>query len=179
MCTSEHPGVYGAYRTLEARRGIKIKWIELPTPLRDREEILDLYRRAMSPRTRAVVTSHITFVTGLLMPVRELSELVHERGALLSVDGAHPLGMLSLDLKGLGCDHYAASGQKWLLGGIGTGTCYIRRDLQEKIWPLVGYTDTERTATGRLGARKYEMSGQQNLPSVSGLRAAIRLQERI
>ncbi len=98
MCTSEHPGVYGAYRTLEARRGIKIKWIELPTPLRDREEILDLYRRAMSPRTRAVVTSHITFVTGLLMPVRELSELVHERGALLSVDVAHPLGMLSLDL---------------------------------------------------------------------------------
>ncbi len=68
MCTSEHPGVYGAYRTLEARRGIKIKWIELPSPLRDREEILDLYRRAMIPRTRAVVASHITFVTGLIKP---------------------------------------------------------------------------------------------------------------
>jgi selenocysteine lyase/cysteine desulfurase len=179
MCTHEHPGGYGAYRTLEARRGIRIKWIELPTPPQDHEEILDRYRQAMSQRTRVVVASHITFVTGLLMPVRELAELAHSQGTLLSVDGAHPLGMLSLDLKGLGCDHYAASGQKWLLGGTGTGLCFIRRDLQEKIWPLLGFADMEQHASGRLGARKYEMSGQQNLPSVSGLGAAIRLQERI
>ena len=179
MCTHEHPGGYGAYKTLEARRGIRIKWINLPTPPQDREEILDSYRQAMSPRTRLVVVSHITFVTGLVMPVRELAELAHSRGALLSVDGAHPLGMLSLDLKGLDCDHYAASGQKWLLGGTGTGLCFIRRDLQEKIWPLLGFADMSQHASGRLGARKYEMSGQQNLPSVSGLGTAIRLHERI
>ncbi len=48
MCTHEHPGGYGAYRTLEARHGIRIKWIELPTPPQDRKEILDRYRQAMS-----------------------------------------------------------------------------------------------------------------------------------
>ena len=179
MCTHEHPGGYGGYQTLEARRGIRIKWIELPTPPQDPEQILDLYRQAMSPRTRVVVVSHITFVTGLRMPVKELANIVHAQGALLSIDGAHPLGMISLDLKDLGCDHYAASGQKWLLGGTGTGFCYIRRDLQEKIWPLMGYADREQAASGRLGARKYEMSGQQNLPSISGLGTAIKLQERI
>jgi selenocysteine lyase/cysteine desulfurase len=179
MCTHEHPGGYGAYRTLEARTGIRIKWLDLPTPPQNREEILDRYRQAMSPRTRVVVASHMTFVSGLLMPVRGLAELAHSQGALLSVDGAHPLGMLALDLGGLGCDHYAASGQKWLLGGTGTGLCFIRRDVQERVWPLLGFADAQRQAPDPLGARKYEMSGQQNLPSVSGLGAAIRLQERI
>ena len=72
-CTHEHPGGYGAYMTLEARGEIRIKWIDLPAPPQDREEILNLYGEAMSPGTRLVVASHITFVTGLIMPVRELA----------------------------------------------------------------------------------------------------------
>jgi selenocysteine lyase/cysteine desulfurase len=179
MCTHEHTGGYGPYKALEARRAIRIKWIELPTPPRDADEILDTYRRAMSAKTRVLVASHITFVTGLLMPVRELAELAHARGALLSVDGAHPLGMLSLDLEGLGCDHYAASGQKWLLGGTGTGLCHVRGDLQSTLWPLFGFADADQADTGRRGARKYEMSGQQNLPSIAGLGAALRFQEQV
>ncbi len=179
MCTHEHPGGYGAYRTLTARRGIRIKWIELPTPPRGPRgdprslptghEPEDVHCRRQPYHLRHRIDRARSRV----------GRACHQRGALLSVDGAHPLGMLSLDLKGLSCHHYAASGQKWLLGGTGTGLCFIRRDLQEKIWPLLGFADTEQNAPGRLGARKYEMSGQQNLPSVSGLGAAIRLQERI
>ena len=43
------------------------------------------------------MVSHMTYVTGLVTPVKELTELAHRKGMLISVDGAHPLGMLQLD----------------------------------------------------------------------------------
>jgi hypothetical protein len=94
MCTHEHPGGYGAYKALEARRGIRIRWVDIPSPPKDMEQILDLYRAAIGPRSRLIMASHITFVTGLLMPVRSLAETAHRKGLLISLDGAHPLGML-------------------------------------------------------------------------------------
>ena len=45
------------------------------------------------------MVSHMTYVTGLVTPIKALPDLAHSKGALISVDGAHPLGMLDLDLK--------------------------------------------------------------------------------
>lgn len=173
MCTHEHPGGYGAYKALEARRGIRIRWVQLSTPPEDIEQILDLYRAAIGPRARLIMASHITFVTGLLMPVRHLAELAHRKGLLISLDGAHPLGMLPLSLNALGCDHYAASGHKWLLAGPGTGLCYVRRELQDDIWPLMGYAENSSQDPRRRGARKYELYGQKNLPTLLAMGAAL------
>ena len=80
--------------------------------------------------------------------------------------------MLALDLPALGCDHYAASGQKWLLGGTGTGLCYLRPELQQRVWPLMGFRDPKGHDRHSRGARRYELSGQQCLPAIAGLGAA-------
>jgi selenocysteine lyase/cysteine desulfurase len=90
------------------------------------------------------------------------------------VDGAHPLGMMDLDLKAMNVDHYAAAGQKWMMCGTGTGVCYIKRSLQDRIWPLMGAPGDPKD-----GAKKYEAFGQRDVPSVLGMTAAIDLQNAI
>jgi selenocysteine lyase/cysteine desulfurase len=117
------------------------------------------------------MVSHVTYVTGLVTPVKELADLAHRRGLLISVDGAHPLGLMDLDLHALGVDHYAAAGQKWLMCGTGTGVCYVKRDVQDRIWELMG-----PPADPKRGARKYEEFGQRDVPSALGMGAAIDLQ---
>lgn len=170
-CTHEHGGGIGAYRSLEKRFGIKIVPIDLPSPPQSSDQIVGLYEMAMTPRTKVIIVSHITYVTGLVMPVKELAELAHHRGILISVDGAHPLGMLDLNLQALDIDHYAAGGQKWLMCGTGTGVCYVKRAVQDRIWELMGPPSDRRR-----GARKYEQFGQRDVPNALGMEAAIDLQ---
>ena len=183
MCTHEHNGGIEAYLTLEKRRGIKIKWLEVPSPPESIDQIVELYDQAITPRTRCIMVSHLTYVTGLLMPVKELTDLARRRGLLISVDAAHPLGMIDIDFHGMGCDHYAGSGQKWLMCGTGTGLACVSRNIMDSVWPLMGAgsyrdEDTEERKFYR-DSRKYEDAGQRHTPSALGMATAIRFQNTI
>lgn len=179
MCRHEHGGGIGPYRTLGERAGVQIQWIDIPSPPESVDQIVGLYEKAVTSRTRVILVSHITYVTGLVMPIRELSELARRKGLLLSVDGAHPVGMMEVNFTELGCDHYAAAGQKWLLAGTGTGICYVKKDVQDRIWPLMGWVDRKAEKPNERGARKYELTGQKHVPSVLGMAAALELQNTI
>jgi selenocysteine lyase/cysteine desulfurase len=173
-CNHEHGGGIGPYRTLEKRVGIKQVVINIPSPPSSVDEIVGLYEKAITPRTKAIMVSHMTYVTGLITPVKELADLAQRRGILISVDGAHPLGMMDLDLKAMNIHHYAAAGQKWMMCGTGTGVCYVRRDVQDRIWPLMGPPGEPKD-----GAKKYEAFGQRDVPSVLGMTAAVEMQNAI
>ena len=174
----EHPWPIQIYRALERRRGLTIRWVEVPWPPSSPEQVVDLYREAMGPKTRALVVSHAMYPTGLIMPVKELCDLARERGVLSSVDGAHPVGMMEVDLAAMGCDHYAGAGQKWLLAGTGTGMAFVRSDLQERIWPDC-WVPEEDEGDYQTEARIYDFGGQRNAPSVLGMGAALELQTTI
>jgi selenocysteine lyase/cysteine desulfurase len=169
----EHFGGYQPYETIAKRHGIKIVWLDLPSPPDSPERIVDLYERAITPRTRVIVVSHLMYTTGLVMPLKELAELAHEKGALISVDAAQSLGILPTDVCALAIDHYAAPGQKWLLAGTGTGFTYIRQALQGLVWPLMGYD--EIGAPSAFPIARYEKVGQWNTPAWLGIGAAIEL----
>ena len=173
----EHPGGAHVYRTLEQRRGIRIKWLELPAAPESADQIVEIYRRAFTPRTKLIVVSHVLFVTGVRMPVEELAELAHSNGALISVDGAQAFGLLPLNLAASSVDHYAGSGQKWVLAGTGTGFTYIRKWLQRRVWPVYGFDDIDVPPKYKIG--RYEKCGQPNIPAWLGLGAAIELQREI
>jgi isopenicillin-N epimerase len=173
-CDHEHGGGIGPYTTLAKRVGVKPVIISIPNPPTSVDQIVGLYEKAITPRTKAIMVSHMTYVTGLITPVKELADLAERRGILISVDGAHPLGMMDLDLKAMNVHHYAAAGQKWLLCGTGTGVCYIRRDVQDRIWPLMGPPGDPKD-----GAKKYEAFGQRDVPSVLGMTAAVEMQNAI
>jgi selenocysteine lyase/cysteine desulfurase len=185
--SQEHLGGSGPYWTLADKFGIRVKVVDVPSPPESVEQIVDLYERAMTPRTKVLVVSHITYVSGLVMPIRELTELAHRHGALISIDGAHPLGMLPIDLHAIGCDHYAASGQKWLMAGTGTGISFINREVQQRVFAFGGASPTLRASptVGPLlkkfdaSARKYELFGQRHVPSALAIAEAVRMQTTI
>ena len=182
FCTHEHGGGIQPLMQIEARYGVKLVRVEVPSPPASPEQIVKIFERAITAKTRLLMVSHMTYVTGLVTPIKALSDLAHGKGALISVDGAHPLGMLDLNLGATGIDHYAAAGQKWLLAGTGTGVCYIKRDVQDRVWPLMGYADL-KTANDpkatQFGARKYELGGQRHVPSFRAMAEAMDLHETI
>jgi len=173
-CTHEHGGGTGPYKTLEKRVGMKIVNVDIPAPPASVDQIVGLYEKAITPRTKVIMVSHVTYVTGLVTPIKELADLAHRKGLLISVDGAHPLGLMDLNLHATGVDHYSAAGQKWLMCGTGNGVCYVKREVQDRIWNLMG-----PPADPKRGARKYEEFGQRNVPSALGMGAAIDLQNAI
>jgi selenocysteine lyase/cysteine desulfurase len=181
MNTHEHPGGYGAYRSLEQHRGIKVNEIEIPIVPESVDQVVELYENAITPRTRVIVVSHITYITGLLTPVKELSEMAHRHGLLISVDGAHPPGMIALDFHDMGCDHYAAAGQKWLLAGTGTGLGYFKLETQDHIHPLMGADGHEEDGVWVMheNAGRYEQCGQRHVSSALGMKTAVEFQNMI
>ncbi len=95
-------------------------------------------------RTRAVVVSHITSPTALVLPVEDVCEAARKAGVLSIVDGAHAPGHLALDVEAVGADVYAGNCHKWLCAPKGCGFLWARPEHQDWIEPLVvswGYHD--------------------------------------
>ncbi len=82
----------------------------------------DALAGAVGPRTQLVACSHVSWLTGRRAAVSDIAST----GVPVLVDGAQALGAVPLDVDALGCDYYAASGQKWLCGPHGTGCLYVR-----------------------------------------------------
>jgi selenocysteine lyase/cysteine desulfurase len=164
----EHPGLLGALTAARELRGVSIREVPLP-----------VIAEALSPRTRLIACSHVGWMSGLLAP----AEL-----ALLDVpvllDGAQGVGAIEVDVRALGCDAYAGSGQKWLCGPDGTGMLYVSPSLRERLEvSRRGYSNLADPDAG-LGARLHEDARRFDSPSLSAetvacALAAIRVLESV
>jgi isopenicillin-N epimerase len=88
-------------------------------------------------RTRAVVVSHITSPTALVLPVDEICAAARQAGVFSIVDGAHVPGHVPLDIEAMWPDVYAGNCHKWLCAPKGAGFLWAREEHQEWIEPLV------------------------------------------
>jgi L-cysteine/cystine lyase len=121
----EHPGVLAPLGLARRRRGIEV-----------RLEPFEQLAEKVGPRTRLVVCSHVSWLTGRVADAPRLAKC----GVPVLLDGAQGLGAVPTDVRELGCDYYAASGQKWLCGPMGTGYLYVRSDRIEELLPIAaGY----------------------------------------
>ncbi|MFN2317179.1 MAG: aminotransferase class V-fold PLP-dependent enzyme [Gemmatimonadales bacterium] len=119
------------------RDGIVLKQVSFPVPPPSQEHLVEIFRQAITPRTRVIEVTHITNLTGQIFPIREIVELARPRGIEVFVDGAHAYAHFPFTRDELGCDFYGTSLHKWLLAPIGTGFLYVRQDRIKDLWPLM------------------------------------------
>jgi selenocysteine lyase/cysteine desulfurase len=175
--THEHVGNAVPWLARQKRDGIVLKLFEPST--KSAAENLDRIARLISKRTRVISVPHATTTTGQVLPVKEIAAMAKAKNLWFFIDGAQTAGMLNFSLRDIGCEAYATSGHKWLLGPKGTGLLFVRKDMLEVIQPLsVGaYSDKSHDLqTGELTfhptAQRYEY-GTVSAPLFAGLGAAI------
>jgi L-cysteine/cystine lyase len=116
----EHPGVLAPLAGLRARRGVSVRVVPF-----------DSIASEVRPETRLVAVSHVSWVTGQVMDCRALAAA----SAPFLLDGAQSLGAIPVDVRELGCDFYAAAGQKWMCGPNGLGYLYVRGERIPELAP--------------------------------------------
>jgi L-cysteine/cystine lyase len=177
-CNLEHSSVFIPLHYLKLRYGVEIK-VAVIDPEDDNAAILVKLEAKMSPKTRLLALSHISYSAGTRLPITEIQELAHRYGALVLWDAAQSAGHIELDLRAANCDFYALPGHKWLLGPDGVGALFIRNDLIPQVMPAhVAYW----------GAKSYDIEGNvepnpeaiekfelttSSAPLLAGFRAAI------
>lgn len=173
----EHVGGICPWRLKAKRQGVVVKELPLaPALAGGPEAVVALFADAFTPRTRVLMVSHITSSLGILLPVRELSALARERGALSVIDGAQAVGQIRVDVRELGCDAYVASPHKWLLAPKGTGFLYLRRGVQDRLWTTLASAAFEDRDQGSFRFMQY---GTGSVAVAEGLLAALRFVERL
>ncbi len=170
----EHHSNIVPWQLLAEATGATLRFVDVSP---DGQLVLDDYDRMLSERTRLVGVTHISNSLGVINPVREISALAHEAGALCLVDGAQAAPHLALDMGALGCDFYAFSGHK-MCGPTGIGALWARRALLEEMPPYQGGGEMIASVTldGSTWAavpHKFE-AGTPNIAGAVGLGAAIR-----
>ena len=176
MTDQEHPGGEHPWNLRAKRYGIVVTKVTLPKPVPNAAAVLNLFSDSITPKTRVMFFSHITTVTGAVLPAKELCGLARSKGILSVVDGAHVTGMMKLDVHDVGCDMYTSSPHKWLQAPKGSGFLYVRDEVIDRVWCTIateGWDDT------RLRAERFQRIGSSNVPALAGMRAAVQFANRI
>lgn len=164
----EHASGTIPWKVWQETKGIKLVRPTLPIKPKTVEEIVDVYRKAITPKTKMISICHIVNTNGMILPIKEVSKMSYEKNILIAVDGAQSSGMFNIDLHDLGCDFYTASAHKWLFAPKGIGVFYAKKESQNQLKPLIvahGYKDKS--------IRRLENYNTRNLPEYLGLGAAI------
>jgi selenocysteine lyase/cysteine desulfurase len=150
----EHPGLLGPLAAARRHRGITVR----TAPLARLAE-------AVKPgRTKLVACSHVNWTTGALAPAA-LAEVGREVPVLL--DGAQAAGAVAIDVAALGCVAYAAAGQKWLCGPVGTGLLWVDPEWRGRLRNLSPtYVNLAVPAEG-LDAEPHDDARAFDAPAVS------------
>lgn len=130
----EHHSNIVPWNFLRERRGAVIKW----APISDTGEfLLDEFVRLLSPRTRMIALTHMSNVTGTLVPVEEVCRIAKARGIPVFIDGSQGAVHLAVDVRAIDCDFYCFTGHK-TYGPSGIGVLYGRRALLDAMPPFLG-----------------------------------------
>jgi len=135
--TQDYPRMLTTFRQRERREGVVLRQFKVPVPAEDPSEVVRLFERNITDRTRVILACHMINLTGQILPIREIAAMARRRGIPVIVDGAHALAHFDFMLSDLGCDYYGVSLHKWLFAPHGTGLLYVRREKIAGLWPMM------------------------------------------
>ena len=169
----EHHSNFVTWQQMAKLRGLKLNFIRIDKDGNlDRESI----KENITKKTKIVSLTHVSNVLGTINPIREISKIAHEAGAIMVADGAQSVPHMPVDVKEIDVDFYAFSGHK-MLGPTGIGVLYGKKELLQNMQPflyggeMIREVKFEGTTFNEL-PWKFE-AGTPNIAEGIGLSAAI------
>ena len=150
MAEQDYGSMLDMFKQIEKRYGVVNKIISVPNHPSSDEEIVSLYEKAITPKTKLLMVGHMINITGQILPIRKICDMAHAKGVEVLVDGAHAFAHIQYKISDLNCDYYGASLHKWLSVPLGAGILYVRKEKIAKIWPLLADGEKDLTNINRL-----------------------------
>jgi selenocysteine lyase/cysteine desulfurase len=150
MAEQDYGAMLDMFKLVSERHGVVNKIISVPNHPKDDAEIVALYKNAITPKTKVILVSHMINITGQILPIKKISEMAHQYGVQVMVDGAHAFAHIQFSIADLGCDYYAASLHKWLSVPLGAGILFVKKEHIKNIWPLFGDNEKDQNKIKRI-----------------------------
>lgn len=166
----EHNAVRRPLAYIRDKYGVEITWMK---PDHNGRIDLDTLRQAIRPQTKLIAATHMSNVTGAILPVGKIGRLAREKGIPFLVDASQSAGILPIDVEEDGIDLLAFPGHKGLYGPQGTGGLYLTPRLE--LTPLLhggtgSFSEPEEQPQER--PYRYE-AGTLNTPGLAGLNVGV------
>ena len=168
VSNQNYPRMLTSWRQRARRDGIVVKDVSFPVPPPNIQTIVDRFAAAITPRTRVIEVTHITNLSGQILPVHDIVAMARAKNIEVFVDGAHAFAHFPFKRDDLGADYYGTSLHKGLMAPVGTGFLYVRKDKQERIWPRMG-ADPELNSN----IRKFEQFGTHPSANFNAISTAL------
>lgn len=172
--SQDYPRMITTWQQRERREGIVLRQLDFEVPVKSPADLVALYERSITPRTKVIHVSQVCFMTGQIFPVKEICALARQRSITSIVDGAHAFAHVPFDFKEVDPDFYGASLHKWLSAPIGTGVLYVRRDRIAKHWALMAAPPSMDS-----NIRKFEEIGTHPAAMHNAIQQALAFYEQI
>ena len=130
----EHHSNYVPWHYLRSLKGVKIEFAEVNE---DGEVSVESIAKKITSNTKIIAVTHLSNVTGAILPIKEITELAHSKGIPVLIDGCQGAPHLKLDMQDLDCDFYAISCHK-MYGPTGLGILYAKKKWLEELPPYQG-----------------------------------------
>jgi cysteine desulfurase/selenocysteine lyase len=175
----EHHSNIVPWHFLRERKGAVIKWAPIAD---DGTFLLDEFEKLITPRTKIVAITHMSNVTGTIVPIAEVIRIAHAHGVKVLVDGSQGAVHLPVDVRALDADFYCVTGHK-LYGPTGIGVLYGKKALLDVMPPFLGGGEmirdvTENNVTYGEPPHRFE-AGTPPIVQAIGLGASLDYMERI
>lgn len=173
----EHNGVIRPLEAMKKKMGITYTQV----PLRGGEFDFKAYQEAFTPKTKLVIMTHASNVSGDILPIREIGKIAHDNQVPFLLDSAQSAGVLPIDMVEDHIDFLAFTGHKGLMGPQGIGGVLINPKYAHEIEPLMyGGTGSysESLDQPETLPDRFE-SGTLNALGICGLLAGIQTLEKI
>ncbi len=170
----DYPRMLTTWRQRAKREGIVLKQVSFHLPPESPDQLVEIFERNITPRTRVIHFCHITNLSGQIFPVKRICKLARERGIEAIVDGAHAFAHFPFKHADLDCDYYGTSLHKWLLAPFGTGFLYVRKAKIPALWSLMASEEGNR---GNI--RKFEEIGTHPSANALAINEALNFHEGI
>ena len=130
----EHHSNYVPWHYLRKLKGVKINFAEINN---DGEITLESIEKCITPKTKMIAITHLSNVTGAILPIKEITSLAHSKNIPILIDGCQGAPHLKLDMQDIDCDFYAISCHK-MYGPTGLGVLYAKKKWVDELPPYQG-----------------------------------------